>query len=471
MKLRDIKEEDYKAIQRLTKNEEVMKFIGPGRIWSGEKVQKFINYNLEEQKLSNEKREQFYYVVEEEGDFIGIIGFHLAREKYVLTIYFYKSKQGKGYFTPAVELLKKRINKVKPKAEYLYAQVHHDNVKMLSLCQAKFFDAGEGRIGNKKVKEFIIFLRKNTYYIDSEYIIAFSSILETRGNWKKAEKGEKIDLMYLEQEGLTNKKYQKIPALMKNLLQGHRYFSWKNSLYDYLKGADYLVENYNINRKNINTFDKEEGIWIVKPVKSFSGKGIIISDKKEDIISYVKNNTRYEEWVIQRYIENPMLYDNKKFHLRIYLLICDNRFYYFNIGKVALAKKMFKLTDFHDKDIHDTHFTPADDLLFPDMFGDDKVLINNVYKSVEKILTDLKKDNKFTCYPENKQCFELFAIDMMVTEDEQVKLLEINASIGMPYKKLDFRKKIFEAQMKTVVDSYFPPKKPTKKEGFYFTEV
>jgi RimJ/RimL family protein N-acetyltransferase len=158
MKLRDIKEADFSAIKRLTKNKDVMKFIGNGKIWDDKKIKRFIDYNLSEQKLSNRERKQFYYIVENHHDFIGIIGFHLFRGIYVLTVFFYKSKQGRGYFGKSLKILKKKIKIAKPKLKYLYVQVHTNNQKMLELSESKFFDNGIPFINNKKIKEFIIFI-------------------------------------------------------------------------------------------------------------------------------------------------------------------------------------------------------------------------------------------------------------------------------------------------------------------------
>ena len=158
MKLRDIKEADFSAIKRLTKNKDVMKFIGNGKIWDDKKIERFIDYNLLEQKLTNRDRKQFYYIVENQHNFIGIIGFHLFQGKYVLSVFFYKSKQGKGYFSRSLKILKKKIKILKPKLKYLYVQVHINNEKMLALSETKFFYNGTSVISNKKIKEFIIFI-------------------------------------------------------------------------------------------------------------------------------------------------------------------------------------------------------------------------------------------------------------------------------------------------------------------------
>ena len=47
IELKDIKEEDFDDIYKMTKKKSIMKFIGDGKVWDKEKVKKFIGYNLE----------------------------------------------------------------------------------------------------------------------------------------------------------------------------------------------------------------------------------------------------------------------------------------------------------------------------------------------------------------------------------------------------------------------------------------
>ena len=41
--------------------------------------------------------------------------------------------------------------------------------------------------------------------------------------------------------------------------------------------------------------------------------------------AWVNNNSRYPNWIIQEFISNCLLYDGKKFHLRIYGLVIKDQ--------------------------------------------------------------------------------------------------------------------------------------------------
>jgi len=67
----------------------------------------------------------------------------------------------------------------------------------------------------------------------------------------------------------------------------------------------------------------KEKVWIIKPGEnSNKGYGIRVFDNIQEIYRYNHNtDTKYSRWVVQKYIERPMLIQNRKFDIRIYGLI------------------------------------------------------------------------------------------------------------------------------------------------------
>ena len=61
--LKDIKTQDEDEIRELTSIKSVMKNVGNGKIWSNEKLNNFIKYNLLEQKKPDTKRDNYYYKI------------------------------------------------------------------------------------------------------------------------------------------------------------------------------------------------------------------------------------------------------------------------------------------------------------------------------------------------------------------------------------------------------------------------
>merc|ERR1712187_756279 len=119
---------------------------------------------------------------------------------------------------------------------------------------------------------------------------------------------------------------------IKNVLDDGKYaIANKDNLYTNLKkkitnkSLDYLLEQYNIDIKTpIKNLEDifENKIWIMKPVGGFKGVAIKILESYKDYLSYhtKMKKSKYENWVLQEYITNPLLLSKKKFHIRAYYL-------------------------------------------------------------------------------------------------------------------------------------------------------
>lgn len=62
-------------------------------------------------------------------------------------------------------------------------------------------------------------------------------------------------------------------------------------------------------------------IWILKPAGLSRGRGIICLNNLVEIIDHVK--LKESSWVCQKYIENPLIIDKKKFDVRQWVMITD----------------------------------------------------------------------------------------------------------------------------------------------------
>ena len=62
-----------------------------------------------------------------------------------------------------------------------------------------------------------------------------------------------------------------------------------------------------------------DNLWIVKPSELSRGRGIKLFDSYQDVSNYIEHGTN--QWVAQKYIERPLLLNNKKFDLRVWVIV------------------------------------------------------------------------------------------------------------------------------------------------------
>jgi hypothetical protein len=52
----------------------------------------------------------------------------------------------------------------------------------------------------------------------------------------------------------------------------------------------------------------EQNIWVAKPTSLNQGRGIEVLKTFRDIVKFSKNQVPGSNWIIQKYIEKPLLY-------------------------------------------------------------------------------------------------------------------------------------------------------------------
>ena len=162
IKLKIINKDDYKNIFKITSQKKVMEFVGNGLVWDKDKVDRFIKYNEEEKKLTDDSRENFYYkiVSQNKSKFIGIIGFHTFKnfEGYYLTVYLDPKEQNKGYFSESLSHLLKKVKKHKPNLKYIFSLVNINNSNMIEISNYKFKFIKKIKIKDNIYNQYKIFI-------------------------------------------------------------------------------------------------------------------------------------------------------------------------------------------------------------------------------------------------------------------------------------------------------------------------
>jgi len=106
-----------------------------------------------------------------------------------------------------------------------------------------------------------------------------------------------------------------------------------------------------------NKHDKAKCLWIMKPVASSCGKGIkvIAHDKALALCKERKGKV-----LLQRYLADPYLINNKKFDLRMYVLVTGAdplRIYVHEEGLTRISTKDYSLKNIKDRFAHLTNYS------------------------------------------------------------------------------------------------------------------
>jgi hypothetical protein len=249
--------------------------------------------------------------------------------------------------------------------------------------------------------------------------------------------------------------------------------------------SEYLLENFLIDELDKYHFP---GLYILRPISDFKGRNIHYVSTLEQVKESIKffKHTRnlgqkaYGNQVVStRYITNPLLFSDRKFHIRLYLLtaLLDNKYYAFlaDFGKIFTSDKPFNLELPFDKDIHDTHGESSKELYFyPNDFTNEyitprisKANFKKINQKIKSLTIDLAKligqDKSKLLYPEAKNGYYFYGMDIMITEEMKPILIEINTKPGLsnPDKsKFDVHKRMYDWINRIVLEPFFLHKNP-----------
>lgn len=185
-------------------------------------------------------------------------------------------------------------------------------------------------------------------------------------------------------------------------------------------------------------------------------------------------------WVIQKYIEKPLLYNQRKFDLRVWVLFVDNNVYFYQRGYIRTSSDNYSLRN-QNNYIHLTNnclqkygenYSKHEegntlsfedlDLFFKNEFKNENIslqshivprmidLIIDSFNSVKNIINPNKRTN----------CFELYGYDFLIDEDFRTWLIEINTNpyFGIPNDYIkDLLHKMINDMLALTIDLKFPP--------------
>jgi len=212
-----------------------------------------------------------------------------------------------------------------------------------------------------------------------------------------------------------------------------------------------LHQKTNPNNKDVKVVPTATEPWIWRPEFGCSGWGIEVVTSKAELDAIIDKYEYFDKkyrFVLSRYIINPKLIKNPdnnqlyKFHVRLWAIVSIDkydvmRFALFNTGNLITSNAPYINSDYNNKKIHDTHQGKSLQIAegsFPQDFPGtddekDKLLIDirAMFKDIFEAVSD-KVEKMDKC----ESGFQIFGIDMMVTDENKPVLIEINNQPGLP---------------------------------------
>ena len=356
-------------------------------------------------------------------------------------------------------------------------------LKMINLFEKNY------EIGNKKYMFLNLIKYCDKENINVFEIVPFTIIINNSNNIDDSLDKIKKIMNLIEKNKLSNK----------DLISNQKY----NEIFDDDKFYESLKNQYIYINKN---FLSLKNYWIIKPTDLYQGKCIEICNSFDDLVKISKkifkgvnqklipeqlnittniednndiidNNNSTEklvtlnnihnnnikkkiiktrmyctnEIIVQKYLDNPLLYKNRKFDIRCFVLLDSNfNLYFCKEGHLKGSSELYNLNN-SNKFIHITNYSLqknsnkfelyeiGNEMSYKDfknylinenisldkfdyMINQMKLLIKISFKSVSKKLLKNKK---------NILCFEIFGYDFILDNDFKLWILEINNNPGL----------------------------------------
>eukprot|EP00116_Pleurobrachia_bachei_P002337 sb/3462599/ len=197
--------------------------------------------------------------------------------------------------------------------------------------------------------------------------------------------------------------------------------------------------------------------WICKPSNANQGKGIFILNGKSDLLAYIdkrsQNHRLRSSRIVQRYIDNPLLVNGRKFDIRVYLFVGSTRPYnvFFHTGYLRLTIDPYDtestdmathLTNQYMQKKHPKYSEEREDTVwdmgrFSEYLRSEGVLekLGLPDDWVETTLHDRMKSLALTVFKSAQSSltprlgyFDLYGLDFMLDDNLNVWLIEVNTN-------------------------------------------
>ena len=201
---------------------------------------------------------------------------------------------------------------------------------------------------------------------------------------------------------------------------------------------------------------------------------------------------RSNKFVIQKYIEKPLLYENKKFDIRFFVLVTPT-------SKLFICKDLYIRLPAFEYDLNDTrkfgHLTNIALQKYSKNYDEEKAIINKETLEAyirKTIKPDFNFQNeispkirqivcilgavilkKFKVFTSTKKNFEIFGLDFMIDHELKVWFIEVNTNPAITLGNTFIDKlipRMLDDAFKLTLDKRFPPPHPKNHSSSFLSE-
>ncbi|XP_039719044.1 protein monoglycylase TTLL8 [Pteropus medius] len=264
---------------------------------------------------------------------------------------------------------------------------------------------------------------------------------------------EDVDVAEDAAKDLTEDQWKDLTQQYYALIRGDAFIS--NSRSHYSQCQDLLNKISSVNPQT--EIDGLQNIWIVKPAAKSRGRDIVCMNRVEEILELVAADhlsTKDSKWVVQKYIETPLLIGDTKFDIRQWFLVTDWNpltIWFYKESYLRFSTQRFSLDNL-DSAIHlcnnsiQKHLKNAKDRspLLPchnmwtsarfqeylEKRGRGSLWSSLIYPSMKRAIANTMKVAQ-EHVEARRNSFELYGADFVLGRDFRPWLIEINSSPTM----------------------------------------
>jgi len=238
----------------------------------------------------------------------------------------------------------------------------------------------------------------------------------------------------------------------------------------YKTRPDYIPLTISFNRNSLEELKQlfvsnprdDPPVYIVKPENSLSRTGVGVVRNYLELMSHLDHYSDYQEWIIQDYIDNPLLFNNKKFHFRIYVIYVQTEnsttAYLSKNGFIYTANKEFETDTFNPNIVlsgenskNNVFYIPED---FTRSFGKqvwETIVVPQIIKITRETIRSTVEHLK--CPAKKQKCFKILGYDILINKDFKCFLAEINArNVSYKYPNQKFKDTFYKNILKLVLE-------------------